>query len=83
MDRRADPVHRAQNTLVAIVTKIDKVSKDKLAAQLFAVSELVGDAAEVVPVSAATGEQVDVLIGVLAAALPPGPRVLPRRRADR
>lgn len=66
-----------RTTLVAIVTKIDKVSKDKLAAQLFAVSELVGDSAEVVPVSATTGEQVDVLIGVLAAALPPGPPYYP------
>jgi GTP-binding protein Era len=66
-----------RTTLVAIVTKIDKVSKDKLAAQLFAVSELVGDSAEVVPVSATTGEQVDVLIGVLAAALPPGPPFYP------
>src|SRR5271166_2638195 len=46
-------------TLVVIVTKIDKVTKDKLAAQLVAVSELVSNSAEVVPVSAANGEQVD------------------------
>lgn len=62
---------------MAIVTKIDTVSKDKLAAQLFAVSELVGAAAEVVPVSATTGEQVDVLTSVLAAALPEGPPYYP------
>jgi GTP-binding protein Era len=66
-----------RTTLVAIVTKIDTVSKDKLAAQLVAVSELVGASSEVVPVSASTGEQVDVLIGVLAAALPPGPPYYP------
>jgi GTPase len=64
-------------TLVAVVTKIDKVAKDKLAAQLAAVGELVGICdgrqAEIVPVSAVTGEQIDVLIDVLAAALPPGP----------
>ena len=66
-----------RTTLIAVVTKIDKVPKDKLAAQLVAVSELVGDSAEIVPVSAATGEQVDVLIGVLAAALPPGPPYYP------
>ena len=64
-------------TLVAVVTKIDKVPKDKVAAQLVAVSELVGDSAEIVPVSAVTGEQIDVLIGVLVAALPPGPPYYP------
>jgi GTP-binding protein Era len=63
--------------LIAVVTKIDKTPKDKLAAQLVAVSELVGDSAEVVPVSAVTGEQVDVLIDVLTTALPPGPAYYP------
>ncbi|MFZ3344321.1 GTPase Era [Mycobacterium sp.] len=64
-------------TLVAVVTKIDKVPKDKVAAQLVAASELVGDSAEIVPVSAVTGEQIDVLVGVLVAALPPGPPYYP------
>lgn len=66
-----------RTTVVAVVTKIDKVPKDRLVAQLVAVSELVGDAAQVVPVSAVSGEQVDVLIDVLAAALPPGPAYYP------
>jgi GTPase len=64
-------------TLVVVVTKIDKVTKDKLVAQLAAVGELVGESAEIVPVSAVTGEQIDVLIDVLAAALPPGPPFYP------
>jgi GTPase len=68
-------------TLVAVVTKIDKVAKDTLAAQLAAVGELIGltdgRQAEVVPVSALTGEQIDVLIDVLAAGLPPGPAYYP------
>ncbi len=67
-------------TLVVIVTKIDKVPKDRVAAQLVAVSELLenlADSAEIVPVSAVTGEQIDVLIDVLAAALPPGPAYYP------
>jgi GTPase len=68
-------------TLVVVVTKIDKVTKDKLAAQLAAVGELIGltddRQAEIVPVSAVTGEQIDVLIDVLAAALPPGPAYYP------
>jgi GTPase len=66
--------------LIVIVTKIDKVSKDRVAAQLVAASELVAglpNPAEVVPVSAATGEQIDVLIEVLAAALPVGPAYYP------
>ncbi|OBJ03469.1 GTPase Era [Mycobacterium alsense] len=66
-----------ETTLLGIVTKIDKVPKDRVAAQLVAVSELVGDTAEIVPVSAATGAQIDVLIDVLAAALPPGPAYYP------
>ena len=78
-----DQIHSVAptTTLVAVVTKIDKVTKDKLAAQLAAVGELVGITdgrqAEIVPVSAVTGEQIDVLIDVLAAALPPGPAYYP------
>ena len=66
-----------KTTLVAVVTKIDKVPKERLAAQLMAVSELVGQDTEIVPVSATTGEQVDVLIGVLVDQLPPGPAFYP------
>jgi GTPase len=69
-----------KTTLVVIVTKIDKVPRDRVAAQLVAVSELVKDSAnsvEIVPVSAVTGAQVDVLIDVLAAALPVGPAYYP------
>lgn len=71
-----------RTTLIVIVTKIDKVPRDKVAAQLMAVSNLVGDTAEIVPVSATKGEQLDVLIDVLVSKLPRG-GVLPRRRTDR
>ena len=64
-------------TLVALVTKTDKVSRDRVAAQLLAVSELVGPDAEIVPVSATTGENLGVLTGVLAAQMPPGPAFYP------
>ncbi|HEV7421580.1 MAG TPA: GTPase Era [Mycobacterium sp.] len=64
-------------TLVVVVTKTDKVSKDRVAAQLVAASELTGGTAEIVPVSATTGDQVDVLIDVLVAQLPPGPAFYP------
>ncbi|KDF01607.1 GTPase Era [Mycolicibacterium aromaticivorans JS19b1 = JCM 16368] len=67
-----------RTTLVVIVTKIDKVSKERVAEQLVAVHELVGDtAAEIVPVSATRGDQVDILIDVLAGQLPPGPAFYP------
>jgi GTPase len=64
-------------TLVVVVTKIDKVAKDRVAAQLVAVSELAGPNAEIVPVSATTGENLDVLTDLLAAQLPPGPAFYP------
>jgi GTPase len=66
-----------RTTLVAVVTKTDKVSRDRVAAQLLAVSELVGPDSEIVPVSATTGENLDVLTDVLAAQLPPGPAFYP------
>ena len=66
-----------KTTVIAIVTKIDKVPRDRVAAQLVAVSELVGQDTEIVPVSATTGEQIDVLIGVLADQMPPGPAFYP------
>ena len=67
-----------RTTLVVVVTKMDKVSKDRLAAQLMTVDELVGErAAAIVPVSATTGEQVNELIGVLVDQLSPGPAFYP------
>ncbi|MDT5339215.1 MAG: GTPase [Mycobacterium sp.] len=66
-----------RTTLIVVVTKTDKVSREKVAAQLIAVSELTGGSAEIVPVSATTGEQVELLTGVLAGLLPPGPAFYP------
>lgn len=63
-------------TVIAVVTKIDLVSRDRLLARLAAVAEL-GDFAEVVPVSAVTGEQVDRLVDVMTGYLPPSPRLYP------
>jgi GTPase len=66
-----------RTTLVVVVTKVDKVAKDRVATQLMAVSELTGGTAEIIPVSATKGEQLDVLIDVLVARLPPGPAFYP------
>ncbi|MGN6606354.1 MAG: GTPase Era [Jatrophihabitans sp.] len=62
--------------VIAIVTKIDTVSKQRLAEHLLAVSEL-ADFAEIVPVSAVRGEQVDLLADLLIAQLPEGPQLYP------
>jgi GTP-binding protein Era len=62
--------------VVAIVTKADAASRPQLAGQLTAVSEL-GEFAEIVPVSATTGEQVGLLTDLLVAQLPEGPPLYP------
>ncbi|CAM5780706.1 GTPase Era [Cellulomonas persica] len=63
-DRRGTPV-------VAIVTKADLVSRQRLAEQLLAVQAL-GDWADIVPVSAVDGYQVEVVADVLVSHLPVG-----------
>jgi GTP-binding protein Era len=62
--------------VVAIVTKTDESSQARVAEQLLAVSEL-GDWADVVPVSAVAGYQLDVLTDVLVSHLPEGPPLYP------
>jgi GTP-binding protein Era len=67
-----------RTTLVVVVTKMDKVNRDRLAAQLMSVNDLVGEhAAAIIPVSATTGEQVSELIDVLVDQLSPGPAFYP------
>ncbi|GIJ47118.1 GTPase Era [Virgisporangium aliadipatigenens] len=62
--------------LVAVVTKTDLVSRERLAKQLLDVSRL-GEFADIVPVSAVAGEQVDVLTDVMTGHLPESPRLYP------
>ncbi|WP_063129369.1 GTPase Era [Nocardia fusca] len=66
-----------KTTLLGVVTKIDKVGKDQIARQLMAISELLGPETDVVPVSATKGEQVEVLVDVIASRMPPGPAFYP------
>lgn len=63
--------------IVGLVTKIDKVGRDAVAQQLLAVSKLLGEDSEVVPVSATSGEQLDVVTKVLVSLLPEGPAFYP------
>jgi GTP-binding protein Era len=62
--------------VVAIVTKTDQVGREQIAGQLAAVAQL-GDWADVVPVSAVSGFQLDVLTDVLVSHLPQGRPLYP------
>ena len=62
--------------VVAVVTKADTVTREALAAQLLAVSEL-GEWADIVPVSAQRNEQIDVLKEVLLKYMPLSPPLYP------
>jgi GTPase len=63
-------------TVLAVVTKTDRVDKGRLARQLSDVAAL-GEFADVVPVSAVSGENVDTLVDVMTGYLPPSPRLYP------
>lgn len=68
-------------TLVALITKIDLVKKDRILAHIAQVDELASETgiewAAIVPVSATSGEQVDVVADVLLSLLPEGPKYYP------
>jgi GTP-binding protein Era len=72
----AAELSRLKSPVLALVTKSDTVEKDQLGAQLLAVSKL-GDWAEIVPVSAVTGWQVDLVADLFVARLPEGPNLYP------
>jgi len=62
--------------VVAIVTKTDDARQEVVAEQLLAVSKL-GDWADIIPVSATAGYQLDELAEVLIGHLPEGPPLYP------
>ena len=62
--------------IVLVVTKTDVATKKRLAEQLVAASKLV-DVADVVPVSAVAGDQVELLDDLLIKLLPEGPPLYP------
>ena len=63
--------------IVGIVTKLDKTGKDTVGERLLELHELLGQDAELVPVSATQKVQVDTLLDVLVDKLPQGPRFYP------
>jgi len=72
----AREVQGLKASVVAVVTKTDLVDQGRLAAQLQAVGEL-GDFADIVPVSAVTGDNLSTLIDVLVRHLPESPQLYP------
>lgn len=62
--------------VVAIATKADAVDRDRLAEHLVAIDQL-GDWADIVPCSAVSGEQVDLVADLLSAHLPASPQLYP------
>jgi GTP-binding protein Era len=65
--------------IVVVVTKTDAASKKQVAEQLIAASQLV-EAAEVVPLSAVSGDQVELLETLLIRMLPEGPPLYPEEQ---
>jgi GTP-binding protein Era len=67
--------------VVAIANKVDRIRpKERMLPELERLAELgapVGGFADIVPVSAATGDNVDRLVDVLISHLPEGPRLFP------
>jgi GTP-binding protein Era len=67
---------RAATPVVAIATKADMVSRGRLTEHLLAIAAL-GEWADVIPVSAVDGYQVDVLTDVFVGHLPVNPPLYP------
>jgi GTP-binding protein Era len=62
--------------VIAVVTKVDLVDQQTLAQRLLAVSELY-DFAEIVPVSAVSGHQVEALTDIMVRHMPESPQLYP------
>lgn len=62
--------------LIGVATKADLVSRERLAEHLLSMTQLL-DFDQLVPISAVTGEQIDVLVEVIGDCLPEGPQLYP------
>ncbi len=82
----AGELARTSTPMVAVANKVDLLrTKDLLLPQLDRLAGLLGpdrEFAEIVPVSADTGDNVDRLLDVLVSHLPEGPRLFPSGRAS-
>lgn len=66
-----------RTTIIGVVTKIDRVAPEQVAKQLLALAQVLGPESEVVPVSAKSGKQLDVLSDVLVSLMEEGPAFYP------
>lgn len=67
---------KVETPRLALVNKMDSASRQRMVESLQAVTDL-GEWAEVVPISALSGEQLDLLVELLFRYLPEGPPLLP------
>ena len=72
----ADLLREVPTPTIAAVNKIDRYAKPKVLPQLQQVAEL-GDWDEIVPISAAKGDNVEQLVGLIADRMPEGPPYFP------
>ena len=72
----ARELSQQRTPVVAVATKADKVSRERLAEHLLAIDKL-GQWSTIVPVSAVRDEQIDVLTDVLLQHMPVGPPLYP------
>lgn len=72
----ARELKEVRRPIIAVATKIDRVSREKLMEHLLAVDAL-GEFAAIVPVSALSGEGVDILLDVLRNTVPLSPPLYP------
>ncbi len=72
----AGEVAELKAAVLAVVTKADLVPRERLAGHLMQVAQL-GEFADIVPVSALTGYNVDTLVDVVVGHLPPSPQLYP------
>ncbi|MCM3907756.1 MULTISPECIES: GTPase Era [Trueperella] len=72
-----DLVKKTGAPILAVITKMDKVTKDALAERIIEISQM-HEFAEIVPVSAVAGEQVGLLASLLLERMPLSPPLYPR-----
>lgn len=72
----AGEIAELDTPVVAVLNKIDRLSRDQVEAQLVVARNL-GEFEDVIPLSAKTGENVHALIERIVELLPPGPRYYP------
>ena len=63
--------------VMGIVSKVDKVSRDTIIERLLELQQLLGPEAQLVPVSASSGENLNTLVDVIGSLMPEGPRLYP------